>query len=290
MKELGLTVLFVDTIPARIYLALLKKHGYRPNKIIFLDIEPASKKYKLLKAGIGKFVARKIVELYKRYSALTIPSNLSKIFLKENGLTRHCLNAKLNTYCQNPIEKISVTGINDDRLTRYLRLISPQVVLFTGGGLLKEPVLSVKNIKFLHIHPGIVPEVRGADGFYWSLLLRGKVGYSAFYMEPGIDTGDVIVQQEFEVDFSRTDLGAFENEKIYQAILEFYDPALRIITFINFLNSIFENKSLLDNSGNIDMLNISGAPQNASGGRTYFFMHPSLRSRVIDFFLKKERN
>lgn len=65
MKDIDLTVLFVDTIPARIYLALLKKHGYRPKKILFLDIEPASGKYQILRKFFGRSIATLALRISK---------------------------------------------------------------------------------------------------------------------------------------------------------------------------------------------------------------------------------
>ena len=282
MKDLDLTVLFVDTIPARIYLALMRKHGYRPRKILFLDIEPASGKYRLLRKYFGAFIAKTTLRLFKRYSAPRASLDLSEQLLKEHGLTLKCLKASLDSYSEGPVENISVNGIDDERLTEYLKSSNHRSILFTGGGLLKEPLLSLDRIRFLHIHPGIVPEIRGADGFFWSLLLRGKAGYSAFYMNPGIDTGDIVVRQEFKVDLSRLGLEDYDNDEIYRAILDFYDPCLRIMTFIHFLDSIFGEEERMVDTGNPDMLSIPSETQNPYEGRAYFFMHRRLRNFVIN--------
>ncbi|WP_417566234.1 formyltransferase family protein [Marinobacter sp.] len=282
MKDLDLTVLFVDTIPARIYLALLKKHGYRPKKILSLDIEPVSGKYQILRRYFGRFIATTALRVFKRYSESRVSPDLSEQLLKHHGLTLKCLKDSLESYTEGPVETISVNGLDDSSLVQYLKSSSDKAILFTGGGLLKEPLLSLDKIRFIHIHPGIVPEVKGADGLFWSLLLRGKPGYSAFYMNPGIDTGDIIVQQEFKVDLSCIGLENYGNDEVYRALLDFYDPCFRIMTFIHFLNTVFDKKQLMGDNENLDLRSIPSKAQNPAEGRTYFFMHRSLRNFVID--------
>jgi len=155
---------------------------------------------------------------------------------------------------------------------------------------LKEPLLSLNGLRFLHIHPGIVPDVRGADCFFWSLLLRGKAGYSTFYMNPGIDTGDVITKHEFDVDLAHLELEKYHNDKIYLAILKFYDPCLRIMSLIYFLNSMLEETVLTDDSKSVNMREIPSEKQDIAEGRMYFFMHKCVRNSVIDSLKSKEGN
>ena len=40
----------------------------------------------------------------------------------------------------------------------------PGAVLFTGGGLLPRSLLALEGLRFLHVHPGALPDVRGAIG------------------------------------------------------------------------------------------------------------------------------
>ncbi|EFL91636.1 hypothetical protein REG_1079 [Candidatus Regiella insecticola LSR1] len=64
--------------------------------------------------------------------------------------------------------------------------------LFTGGGIVPGSFFNLKNTRFLHIHPGYLPNIRGADCLLWSTMLAGYASATCFYLDPGIDTGDVI--------------------------------------------------------------------------------------------------
>ena len=49
---------------------------------------------------------------------------------------------------------------------------------------------------FIHIHPGYLPEVRGADGLLWSIKEYNKIGVSSFIMNHKIDSGEIIFREK----------------------------------------------------------------------------------------------
>jgi methionyl-tRNA formyltransferase len=71
-------------------------------------------------------------------------------------------------------------------------------MLYTSGGRVPGDLLSTSPSRMIHIHPGVVPYVRGSDCLFWSVLTRGRPGMSCFYMNAGIDTGDIIHTREFD--------------------------------------------------------------------------------------------
>ena len=69
--------------------------------------------------------------------------------------------------------------------------------IFSGGGILKKEILELST-KFVHFHPGIVPNYRGSTCFYYSILNDDECGVTAFIMEEGLDVGDVICKKNFK--------------------------------------------------------------------------------------------
>lgn len=51
-------------------------------------------------------------------------------------------------------------------------------------------------------HPGLTPHYRGSHSSFWALLNEqpNMVGWTAFHVDKGVDTGDVIVQGRLEPD------------------------------------------------------------------------------------------
>lgn len=274
MKTLDLTVLFIDSAPSRIYLALLHKSGYIAKNIIFLDIQPESAKYNLVKRLFGISIASFLYSMYRKIRVKALDSIAIQL-LALNNLRPEDLNNCLAPYNKKQIERLYLKSINDEKLSLHIEKSGHRygAILFTDGGVLKDKILDIPEIKFIHIHPGIVPDIRGADCLFWSYLLRSKAGYSAFYMNSGIDTGDILIKKEYDIEFGEIDFSSFDSYDIYINILKYYDPCLRINTFIELLNSVHATQRLDD---------LHFERQDPNEGRMYFVMHKELRDFVIN--------
>jgi len=271
MKTIDLTVLYHESIASRVYLALLKKKGFRLKKIIEIQVPPNNPKYLLVEKYLGVTLSAYLLNMFRSLKNCSSKSRqLSRQFLNDFGITQADLNKKVDGYALE-YETIRIASLDDPTLKAKLEQEKIKTFLFTGGGILKKDILNIRGAKFLHIHPGIVPDVKGADCFFWSCLIKERPGYSVFYMNPGIDTGDIVHSKEFDFSYSIEKFGDYSNDDIYRSILDVYDPALRILTFIE----------LLDRESH-EFSDLPYEEQNPEEGRTYFFMHKHLRNFVID--------
>jgi hypothetical protein len=283
MKTLDLTVMLFDSIEAKIYLALLKKHGYLPARILLLTVASDTKKYKVVERFFGEKIAMKMLTLYKKFrgSKQKVLSDLDKYLITLNGLYIEDIDNYFKSYPQGGVSQCAViNGLADSKLIQYITDNIQGAVLFTGGGILKEEILAIPRTKFIHIHPGIVPEIRGADCFFWSYLLNERAGYSVFYMNEGIDTGDILHAKEFAINFNNINLDVYSADDIYSSILKVHDPCLRIKTFIELLENNFVE--CIESAESIDLMDLPYRKQNLDEGRMYFFMHKALRGYVIN--------
>ena len=78
-----------------------------------------------------------------------------------------------------------------------LREWSPDLIVFTGGNILRKPVLAVPRLGILNVHLGLLPEIRGMSTPEWSLLKNVPVGITFHYIDAGIDTGPILQRFEF---------------------------------------------------------------------------------------------
>ena len=83
-----------------------------------------------------------------------------------------------------------------DAITR-LKEWSPDLILFTGGNILRKQLLELPSLGVLNVHLGLLPEIRGMSSPEWSLLNQVPVGITIHYMDAGIDTGPVLQKYEF---------------------------------------------------------------------------------------------
>jgi methionyl-tRNA formyltransferase len=78
-----------------------------------------------------------------------------------------------------------------------LREWSPDLIIFTGGNILRSDLLAVPRLGVVNVHLGLLPEIRGMSSPEWSLLNHVPVGITIHYLDAGIDTGPVLQRYEF---------------------------------------------------------------------------------------------
>ena len=156
--------------------------------------------------------------------------------------------------------EFNFVDINHSSLIDYVRDLDVDFLIFTGGGILRHDILNCGK-KFVHLHPGIVPEYRGSTCFYYSIIKDNECGVTVFEMNEGIDTGSVIYQKTFEKP----------NNPYLDHV---YDPYIRSDTLMEvLLNNILEKENF--------------KKQNPNEGETYFVIHPILKHIAILSCIKK---
>ncbi|HUO24161.1 MAG TPA: formyltransferase family protein [Candidatus Aquilonibacter sp.] len=105
---------------------------------------------------------------------------------------------------------------------------SPDLMVFTGGDILRGQLLRIPRLGVINLHLGLLPEIRGMSSPEWSLLTDVPAGVTVHYIDAGIDTGPVLRRCEFpdmancnSLDDLRNQLIAFGIEKIAEVIAAF---------------------------------------------------------------------
>lgn len=285
-KVIPLTILYYEGPIARAYLETIRYLGFKPQKIIELiaskDIVTQKTVGRLLPRSIRKFYAATIQYNKTHYW----PRNIKKSHAEfvdaiintvdsTLGISKRFVNnankfLPLSDYSHN-IESLLIDGLSDKTLHQHLMKQEKSTVLFTGGGIMPSSLLSIQGLKFLHIHPGFLPNIRGADCALWSSLITGHVSASCFFMSPGIDTGNIILpcwlpKLSFDIDTKNIDL-----QTRYRAVYGFLDPWLRSFVLREVLNSH-------DNFHALPSVSQTGA---GGSGATFHFMHDKLRELAL---------
>jgi hypothetical protein len=106
-----------------------------------------------------------------------------------------------------------------------LREWSPDLIIFTGGNILRNQLLEVPRLGVLNVHLGLLPEIRGMSSPEWSLLNHVPVGVTIHFIDAGIDTGPILQRHEFpdpalceSLSDLRNRLIAFGVEKIVEVV------------------------------------------------------------------------
>ena len=71
--------------------------------------------------------------------------------------------------------------------------------------ILRSEVLRIPRLGTIGYHPALLPEFRGRGVIPWTIIQGlSRTGGTLFLMDEGMDSGDIVVQKEFELDPAET--------------------------------------------------------------------------------------
>ncbi|MCD6219257.1 methionyl-tRNA formyltransferase [Candidatus Calescamantes bacterium] len=83
----------------------------------------------------------------------------------------------------------------------FISSLSPEVIIVAAfGKILPSEILEIPPKGAINLHPSLLPELRGPAPIPWAIILgKDKTGVTTIFMDEGIDTGDIILQEEVEI-------------------------------------------------------------------------------------------
>ena len=102
---------------------------------------------------------------------------------------------------ENELTVIDTEDINSPDTLDQIRRLQPDYVFTLGWNrLFKEELLSLPTGFVIGSHPTRLPEGRGRAPIPWTILLgKSSSAITLFRMDPGPDSGDILVQKEFQL-------------------------------------------------------------------------------------------
>lgn len=100
------------------------------------------------------------------------------------------------------IRVIQPQKASDPLFVQEIRDLSPDLIVVEAfGQILKKDLLEVPRFGCVNIHVSLLPRLRGAAPINWTLINGDKkTGVTTMFMDEGLDTGDIIMAKEFELD------------------------------------------------------------------------------------------
>jgi len=88
--------------------------------------------------------------------------------------------------------------VKDPSFLDFFKELNPEmVVLVAFGQILPKAIIDYPPLKCLNIHPSLLPKYRGAAPLNWQIINgETKTGASIMIMDEGMDSGDILLQEE----------------------------------------------------------------------------------------------
>lgn len=188
-------------------------------------------------------------------------------FAKKQGMTAGSLRelSKIHGF-----RLTRVKDHNDEQSQSVLKNAAPHVIVFTGGGLIRQRILDIPAHGVLNAHMGILPQYRGMDVVEWPILEASageapQLGLTVHFMDRGVDTGPMILTRKVE-SILGDDIAALRLRFERQMVLGMVD-AVRLIR-----DGKCEPRT-----------------QSAEDGKQYFLMHPRLHRHCQEKYINLMR-
>ncbi|MDD2446002.1 MAG: formyltransferase family protein [Clostridia bacterium] len=183
--------------------------------------------------------------------------------IKEYLKNRKISVSSINSYCKKEnIENIKLNTINDKKFENFLTKKEAYLIVYAGGGIIRNNIIEKTKYGVLNAHSGWLPFFRGMNVIEWALLYGFRPYTTVHLIDAGIDTGRILFKESIPL---ANDLYTIRgNATVHN---------------VELLTKIINNfSSYLNNS----------IHQEIKEGKQFFVMHTRLKNLVSKFLENKQ--
>ena len=94
----------------------------------------------------------------------------------------------------------------NEEFINEIKSLNPDIIVVVAyGKILPKELLDIPQYGAINVHGSLLPKLRGAAPIQWSVLNGDKeTGITTMFMDEGMDTGDMILQESLEIGEDET--------------------------------------------------------------------------------------
>ncbi len=149
--------------------------------------------------GTPKFSVPVLENLYNNYNVIAVYTKMPKEVGRHKILTKSDVHQRAEEL---RIQVITPKNFkNMDDVTTLKNLNPDMIVVAAYGIILPQSVLDVPRLGCINIHASLLPLLRGANPIQRAILNgHKKTGITIMKMDAGMDTGDMLIKDEIEIN------------------------------------------------------------------------------------------
>ena len=97
------------------------------------------------------------------------------------------------------IPRYKVPHHNKKQCRVLMEELKPDLGVLGGTRIIRKRILEIPPDGMLNSHPGLLPEVRGSASPAWSVYYDIPIGATCHFIDPNIDTGDIVIRREIPI-------------------------------------------------------------------------------------------
>ena len=100
------------------------------------------------------------------------------------------------------LELFQPQNINTKESVGKIKELDPDVIVVVAyGQILSQNILDIPRTGCINIHASLLPKLRGAAPINWAIVGGDKkTGVTSMLMDAGMDTGDILLKKEIDID------------------------------------------------------------------------------------------
>lgn len=110
---------------------------------------------------------------------------------------------------------------NNNLTINYLKKIQPELIVSYNYKHIILPEIVAEYPKIINLHISYLPWNKGDNPNFWSFIDNTPKGVSIHFIDPGIDTGDILLQKKVEFDEPKETLESSYN-KLHKEIQDLF--------------------------------------------------------------------
>jgi methionyl-tRNA formyltransferase len=97
-------------------------------------------------------------------------------------------------------------SVKSDAAHDFFAEIKPDAaVIIAYGQIIPRRLLEIPRLGWINLHASLLPKYRGAAPIAWAIINgERKTGLTTMRLDPGLDTGPILLQQEIEIGSDET--------------------------------------------------------------------------------------
>src|SRR5215470_688547 len=114
-----------------------------------------------------------------------------------------------------PVKQIAISAgkpvyqpekIRTPESEKVLRELSPEaIVIIAYGQIIPGRYLDIPRLGWINLHASLLPKYRGAAPIQWAIASgEKKTGNTTMRIDAGMDTGEIVLQEELEIEGTET--------------------------------------------------------------------------------------
>ncbi len=129
------------------------------------------------------------------------------------------------------VKKLNVKNINEENVYSFTNELSPDVIVVSGTGIVKDRLLSLKaSVGIINLHTGLSPYVNGGPNCTnWCIATNQLhlIGNTVMWIDAGIDSGNLLTTETTEFD------GTEDLEKVHSKVMDHaHELCVKAISFL----------------------------------------------------------